>query len=135
MIDNFSVEYPVISKGNPFDKEATGKYFAYLTNRKICFSHLSDQLEDFGFQNEGLYNAMPMGYTSLWVMERVSLKYCNEDKVFFNDSGLRQTCFYCKLKEGVYELVSQYEYMQLQKENTLPTIELCANIVDEYNWH
>lgn len=67
---NIFADYPIGSHENPFEIDGKGNYFAYLTNRDCCLSYLSDNLSDFNYMNNDLYHAMPMGYTSLWVLER-----------------------------------------------------------------
>lgn len=126
--------YPPGSKGNPFDKSAAGRYFAYLTNREQCFSRLSDNPADFRPQNEALAQAMPMGYTSLRVLARVSIR-CGAETVSFGEPTHKLTYFYCKVTGGTYVPISHYEYEQLQKDDTVQTIELAANLLEEHNWH
>ncbi len=65
----FFVDYPEGKKENPFDMNASGSCFAYLTNRKQCLSYLGNQ-SDFSYGNNALYRAMPMGYTDMLVMKR-----------------------------------------------------------------
>jgi hypothetical protein len=78
--------YPINSKENPFDINSKGKYCGYLTNRQKCFSYLSDNLKDFEWQNESLYKAMSMGYTNLWILERLFLiNSSGEFKKFSNE--------------------------------------------------
>lgn len=128
--------YPLHSRENPFDKNATGKYFAYLTNRKECFSFLSDDLADFNHNNNKLYKAMPMGYTSLWIFERVSVKKGSEEAVSFAKGGVALTYFYCYIHEdGELELISEYRYQELLKEGNEKVVELAANRIEEYYWH
>lgn len=128
--------YPLHSRENPFDKNAVGKYFVYLTNRKESFSYLSNDLVDFNYNNNELYKAMPMGYTSLWVLERVSVKRGREEAIFFAKAGVGLTYFYCQIHEtGEYELIGEHTYRELLDQGNEKVVELAANKIDTYNWH
>ena len=132
----FFANYPFYSRENPFDRNAVGKYFVYLTNRKKCFSYLSDVLADFNLNNEELYKAIPMGYTSLWVLERVSVKSGREEAIYFAKAGVGLTYFYCQIHEtGKYELIGEHTYRELLNQGNENVVELAANKIDTYTWH
>lgn len=87
-----SASYPINSHENPFDIDSNGKYFAYLTNRQQCFSYLSNDLSDFEWGNNDLYHAMPMGYTNLYVLERILIVDSNSNVYKFSDKKYDKIC-------------------------------------------
>lgn len=108
--------YPNGVRENPFDVNANGTYFAYLTNRVCCLSYLSEKLEDFDYMSNNLYNAMPMGYTNLCVFERVFA--VNSEGVWkkFNDKKYSNLLFITE-NNGESKLVSQAELLEKVKCN------------------
>ncbi|WP_322412881.1 hypothetical protein, partial [Clostridium perfringens] len=109
-------DYPTGIHENPFNINAKGIYFAYLTNRECCLSYLSEQLDDFGYINKNLYHAMPMGYTNLWVLERIFV--VNSEgvwKIFKNEENTH--ILFCIEDNGQYKLISQSELLEIVHSN------------------
>ena len=67
------IEYPLGSREHPFDPLGQGRYFVHMCNRGTTISYLGDDLNDFSDTNDLLYRTIPMGYASLWVMQRTFL--------------------------------------------------------------
>ena len=65
------IDYPNLSE-HPFDPSAAGQYFAVVSNRHVNLSRLGCNLDDFSYGHR-LEQAIPMGYATLWVMQRASL--------------------------------------------------------------
>ena len=154
-------DYPKMSRENPFEMDSAGTYFAYLTNRECCFSYLSDRLEDFQYNNNALYEAMPMGYTALWVLERCWLADSDGTcRVFGNEIGTQT--LYCleNLDTKQWQKVSQARLMEIARfpvlkeylenemnqasfllqcvKKQLPCSKIVAvgvKLIEEYNWH
>ena len=113
---NIFADYPTGIHENPFNVNAKGSYFSYLTNRECCLSYLSEQLDDFGYMNNNLYHAMPMGYTNLWVLERAFV--VNSEgvwKVFRNKENVH--VLFCIEDNGRYKLISQSELLEIAHLN------------------
>lgn len=132
-------QYPANATGNPFEKISQGRYFAFLTNRKTCFSLVSDDINDFKYSNTDLLSAMPMGYTNLWVLERVSLRTNDETPILFAEADHTLRYFYCALdSEGEYRNITEYEYKQFcngKSSDIEKVMELAVNLVADYSWH
>lgn len=131
-------QYPVDSKESPFDKDSKGKYFAWLTNRKDAFSYLSENKDDFQYYNGELYKAMPMGYTNLWILERIALEVGGELVASYGEAKQEMRCFYVILDgNGKYEQISEYEYIELCQDKKLSdrVVKLIANLLNDYYWH
>jgi len=158
---NIFADYPTGIHENPFNIDAKGNYFAYLTNRECCLSYLSEKLEDFDYNNNNLYNAMPMGYTSLWVFERVFVVNSEEVWKKFKNEKNTQILFYIE-DNGENKLISQSQLLEIVhwnfkeqndsiEEQLLNWCRLLKNakeelqctkisavgaiLLKEYNWH
>lgn len=132
-------DYPPVSRENPFDRNAKGKYFAHLTNRRMeSFSYLAENLDVFAFFNPELYKAMPMGYTNLWILERISVKVADEEAVVFSEDGKDIKYFYCVSdKNGEYSEISEEEYTKAcsNKETVKNVVKIAAKLLENYYWH
>ena len=118
---NVFASYPVNSHENPFDIYSNGKYFAYLTNRQLCFSYLSNDLSDFGWGNNELYHAMPMGYTNLYVLERIFIVESNSKVYKFSDKKYDKICTF------------RYEGFPKEEWNTFVEDEMWKNRIQYYH--
>lgn len=130
---NIFADYPVGSHENPFDLESQGKYFAFLTNREKCFSYLSYNINDFSFENDEMYKAMPMGYTSLWVLERIFIVNSeNKTHIFSSDKRSRIQFFICMTeKDGTQKLVSQGQLLDRVSADTRSVLNSFNNSFDK----
>ena len=112
-------EYPIGSKENPFAEKSKGKYFTYLTNRKKCFSFLSDDINDFKYNNNELYKAMPMGYTTLCVLTRVFIVSSETEPLYFEETNKSVMHLYCVVeKTGNYKKISEGELLEMASLET-----------------
>ncbi|MGN0159961.1 MAG: hypothetical protein ACI4AQ_01075 [Lachnospiraceae bacterium] len=107
----FFADYPVGCRENPFDINASGSCFAYLTNRKQCLSYLGSK-EDFSYQNNGLHRAMPMGYTDMLVMQRSFVVDSDGNSGVFEKGGNLHFLFCREDQNQKIILVSQKEILE-----------------------
>ncbi|SDM70563.1 hypothetical protein SAMN05518871_10246 [Psychrobacillus sp. OK028] len=70
-----------------FDEKDNRKYFVYMTNRSPNFPMFEGQLKDI---ENRMYEEIDMGYTNLWVMERIGI--LKEEKwTYFPENDLKDT--------------------------------------------
>lgn len=132
--------YPLNSRENPFDLNSKGKYFAYLTNRQNCFSYLSEELSDFDWKSKQLYSAMPMGYTDLWVLERLFLintsgaikLFSNENYskiVTFRSDGFPKPEWSAFVDDGWKDRIQDCHRVFFEKDNIDDTLSMSREIL------
>lgn len=158
---SFYNNYPLNSNQDIFLKNSTGRYFAYLSNRSKCLSFLSNNIEDFDFNSNELYEAMPMGYTTLTILERAFLldregiktwPIENEGEVYIirNEMvpehywGQDNKEYHLRLKsfKGVYALSNATNWCEdlfakssNEESNNNVSKLIGAVVVKEFNWH
>lgn len=117
---NIFADYPAGSYEDPFAPESHGKYFAFLTNRKQCFSYLSYDIDDFSYGNNELYKAMPMGYTGLWVLERVFAANSENKACIFSHEERSEMQLFIRMtdRDGTQMIVSQEEMLEKVSADT-----------------
>lgn len=152
------VNYPLDSDENPFEAKTKGKYFGFLTNREKCYSYLSDDMGPFTHNSEGLCRAMPMGYTNLWILERVLVSSSEEETVVFKEKTEDIKELYCichnddkwenysalavlnMASEETKKIHEEKKYhlflKQLKREMGVKKIVMVgATILEDYYWH
>ncbi len=132
------VQFPIGSKESPFDKDAKGKYFGWLTNRKNGCSYLAESKNAFRHGDNALVHAMPMGYTNLWILERVALEINGEIVATYGKVEKNVRYIYIVLDEsGKYERITEDEYIELCQDKVLSgrAVKLTANLVEDFYWH
>jgi len=131
-------QFPIGSKESPFDKDTKGKYFGWLTNRKNGCSYLAERKEVFNRNDRELMRAMPMGYTNLWILERLALEINGEIVATYGEAGKNMRYIYVVLDEsGKYERITEDEYIELCQDKVLSgrAVKLTANLVEDFYWH
>ncbi len=73
-------EFPEYSTQSPFDKNAIGDLFIYLTARQNRFSYLFSSSYPIIIGELELF--FPKGYTNLWIMKRIALLDKGEITIF-----------------------------------------------------
>ncbi|MDQ0088529.1 hypothetical protein J2T12_001935 [Paenibacillus anaericanus] len=158
---SFYNNYPLNSNQDIFSRHSTGRYFVYLSNRSKCLSYLANKIEDFDYNNDELYKAMPMGYTTLTILERAFLidgegiktwPVENEGKIYIirNEMvpkhywGQDQKEYHLLLEsfKGTYALNNATKWcedllIKISNEESNSNVSklIGAVVVEEFNWH
>lgn len=134
---NFA-QFPENVTESPFNPDAKGTYFAWLTNRKGGCSYLAERADAFCHEDSVLFREMPMGYTSLWILERIVLEIGGNVVAAYGEPAEKIHHIYVILDEnGKYERISEEEYKALCQNEVLSrrAVKLTANLLDAWNWH
>lgn len=125
------VNYPENIYENPFTSNIKGGFFVYLPYRKTCLSYLSHNFSDFDYENSAMCRAIPMGHTSLWVLERCFVANSDGFKKIFKRTENIETLFCKEELNGQYKLISQAELFDIPYRNVGNKIET----IDEWIYH
>ncbi len=154
------IEYPLGSKEHPFDLVSKGQYFVHMCNRDLNISYLGDDLEDFSEFNDNMYKTIPMGYASLWIMQRTYLidktgiEYNWESNKLEKDISKEKDAFYLFDPKGalrhpdIINRVSNNQNTKIFFETQNDAREFARKAIDEtdypilcglrlasYSWH
>lgn len=126
-------EFPSDSNLCPFDPQADGSRFIYLTARQNRYSYLADEKCDMSFEKLSRY--FPMGYTNLWIMERLGLLSMGKIEIFIKNE--KAEMFYVMDSNEIIEEFLRFDEALTFCHQNSETYEklLIARRIQNIYWH